>query len=283
MNLNESIELDLPTLMSVTAKPNEPDTFMGQSENYGPIGIYGGHFVGQALAAGFETVDNNMLAQSLHCYFLKAGNPQEPIEYQVESLREGRASCVRSISGYQTGDRVFHMITSFKRPESGETHQRTAPQVISPQALAEKQAKEGSQFKPPMLVGDRAELLLISDHFVPEQFKPGRDPALQSWMKSTHKGVISEQSAQCVLAFLSDGFLMFNSVLPYGVPFQTHRLTSLDHSVWFHRSCPVDDWMLYDQRSTAVVDGRGLNEGEVFDTNGLLICSTRQESMLRQI
>jgi acyl-CoA thioesterase-2 len=94
---------------------------------------------------------------------------------------------------------------------------------------------------------------------------------------------IDSKSRQSVLAYLSDGTLMFNSVLPYGIPFQTHRLTSLDQSVWFHRDISPGDWMLYDQRSTAAADGRGLNEGEVYDSHGLLIMSTAQESMLRAI
>lgn len=82
---------------------------------------------------------------------------------------------------------------------------------------------------------------------------------------------------------MSDGTLMFNSVIPYGVPFQTHRLTSLDHSVWFHQTCDVFDWMLFDQRSTAAADGRGMNEGEAYDRTGNLVFSTSQESMLRRI
>ena len=54
---------------------------------------------------------------------------------------------------------------------------------------------------------------------------------------------------------------MFNSVVPYGIAFATHRLTSLDHSVWFHRACDVGDWLLFDQTSSAAADGRGMNEG----------------------
>lgn len=275
--------MDLPTLMSVTPKPDAPDVFVGQPENYGAIGIYGGHFVGQALAAGFETTTDDKLAQSLHCYFLKAGNPKEAIEYQVEKIRDSRTSSTRSITGFQAGAKVFHMIAAFKLSEDGESHQKTAPSVISHEALSKQREQEGRPFKPPMLIQDRAELMLISDHFVPAKFTPGREPKLQSWMRSTHEGDISAQSAQCVIAFLSDGFLMFNSVLPYGIPFQTHRLTSLDHSVWFHRTCPAQEWMLYDQRSIAAADGRGLNEGEIFDSRGVLICSTKQESMLRKI
>jgi acyl-CoA thioesterase-2 len=215
--------MDLPILMSVTPKPDAPDIFIGQPESYGAIGIYGGHFVGQALAAGFKTISDDKLAQSLHCYFLKGGHPKEPIEYQVEKLRDGRASSTRTVTGFQAGEKVFHMIAAFKLPEDGESHQKTAPPVISPEALSKQRAQEGTKFKPPMLVKDRAELQLISDHFVPAKFEPGREPVLQSWMRSTHKGDISAQSAQCVIAFLSDGFPMAFSCLtrccPTAYPF----------------------------------------------------------------
>ena len=119
--------IDLPTLMSVTAKPDAPDISVGRPENQGAIGIYGGHFVGQALAAGFETITGDKLAQSLHCYFLKGGNPQEPIEYQVEKHRDGIASSTRSITGFQAGTKVFHMIAAFKLQEDGKSHQKTGP------------------------------------------------------------------------------------------------------------------------------------------------------------
>ncbi len=276
------IEFDLPTLMSV-APGDKNDQFVGQPESYGMLGIYGGHFVGQALAAGFGTVDEAKLAQSLHAYFLRKGDPDQPIIYEVKRLREGRGSDTRSISAYQSGLEVFHMIAAYKLPEEGDNHQKEMPAVISPEALEEKIAVEGEGFRPPMMAGDRATLLRISETFVPNKFEAGRVPALQCWIKSNHSGAINKQLSQCVVAFLSDGTLMFNSVIPYGVPFQTHRLTSLDHSVWFHQTCDVSDWMLFDQRSTAAADGRGMNEGEAYDRTGNLVFSTSQESMLRRI
>ena len=97
--------------------------------------------------------------------------------------------------------------------------------VISPKELRRELASEEQRFDPPMMIAGRAELLLISDSFVPEHFKPGREPKLQSWMRSTHEHDLSIRESQCVLGFLSDGTLMFNSVLPYGVPFKTHSLT----------------------------------------------------------
>ena len=94
---------------------------------------------------------------------------------------------------------------------------------------------------------------------------------------------LTPRMQQVLLGFLSDGTLMFNAVLPYGMPFRSHRLTSLDHSGWFHRPADPSDWLLFDQRSPAAADGRGLNFGEIHTADGALVMSCAQESMLRRI
>ena len=190
---------------------------------------------------------------------------------------------MRAISAEQNGRAAFHMIASYKLPETGDEHQPEMPTVPTPEAIAEKMATAGRQFEPPMMTKNRATLLMISDSFVPEKFLEGREPRLQTWMKSNHEGEISARAAQCALAFLSDGTLMFNSVLPYGVPFVTHRLTSLDHSVWFHRPADVGQWLLFDQFSSAAADGRGMNDGRIFDRSGNLVMTAAQDSMLRRM
>lgn len=274
--------LSLPELMSVSPS-EQTDVFIGLPESYGQLGIYGGHFLGQALAAGFETVDEPKVAQSFHAYFLNPGDPEAEIVYRVTRLKEGRGADMRAISAEQNGRAAFHMIASYKLPEDGDEHQPTMPEVPPPAAVEARVAKYQAQFQPPMMAGNRATLLLISDNFFSDAFTPGREPQLQTWMKSNHEGEITARAAQCALAYLSDGTLMFNSVLPYGVPFFTHRLTSLDHSVWFHRPTDIGQWVLFDQSSSAAAGGRGMNDGRVFDQSGRLIMTAAQDSMLRRM
>lgn len=101
------MDLTLAQLMSV--EPIESaDEFVGRPESYGYIGIYGGHFLGQALAAGLATVPEPKLAHSMHCYFLRPGDPETPIHYRVTRLREGRSSDVRNVVGSQNGQARAH-------------------------------------------------------------------------------------------------------------------------------------------------------------------------------
>ncbi|XOV87872.1 MAG: acyl-CoA thioesterase [Pseudomonadota bacterium] len=270
----------------LTLVPGErADTFVGKSEPYGAIGIYGGHFLGQALAAAFGTVDEPKVANSFHAYFLKAGNPELPIVYQVERLRDGRGFDTRVVKATQGEAPVFHMTASFKLPEdAAEEHQKVMPHVPSPEdVIAAREADGGEAGRFPMTLGGRVQMELISDHFVPQQFSPDREPVLQSWMRVPGLENASQRMSQCALAYLADGTLMFNSVLPYGVPFRTHRLTSLDQSVWFHHPCDVSAWLMYDQRSILAADARGLNEGEIYTEAGKVILTAAQESMLRKM
>lgn len=281
MSNEDTSGLSLAELMSVRATQEER-VFTGRAEPYGSLGIYGGHFLGQALAAGFETVDAPKLAHSFHAYFLRRGDPEMPIDYHVTKLRESRGGDARSISARQGGKDVFHMIASFKLPEAGDEHQKEIPRAESAEdIISEREARGEPVFPFPVVQGGRVQMEFATPSF--REFDPEREPVLQLWMRVAKGEQLDERMRQVVLAFLSDGTLMFNSVLPYGTPFETHRLTSLDQSVWFHRGTNPGDWMLFDQRSTAAADGRGMNEGEIYSKEGELVMTCSQESMLRRI
>ncbi len=266
----------------LTVIPTEdPATFTGLTESYGALGIYGGHFLGQALSAGLATVEQPKLAQSFHAYFLRKGDPDAPLHYRVQTLRESRGSSVRTISAIQHDQEVFHMVGAFKLPEPGEEHQKDAPSVpTAEECRAAREARGGPASQGPTAIGGRAEVEMVGASSF--EFEAGRDPVLRTWSRIPNGHDLDDRQKQVVTAFLADGTLMFNSVLPYGRPFEDYRLTSLDQSVWFHRVPQPGDWLLFDQRSTAAADGRGLNEGEIYGADGTLFASCAQESMLRR-
>ena len=261
----------------------QADHFTGNSQAYGVIGVYGGHLIGQALSAAFATVEPAKLAQSFHAYFIKAGSPEMSIEYRVQRLREGRGSEIRNIEAWQQDQLIFQMTASFKLPEASDEHQPAMQENSDPELLLQKAIENGTEFTPPPTINGWAEMVLASEHFIQAEFIPGRDALLKLWMRCPDSDNLSQREAQVLLAYLSDGPLMFNSVIPHGLPFQTHRLTSLDHAGWFHRPCDVSNWMFFDQHSSAAADGRGMNHGTIFDSDGQLVMTVAQESMLRRI
>lgn len=273
--------LSLSQLLSVQADGSD-SVFMGTPETYGMLGVYGGHFLGQALAAGFATVAEPLIAHSLHAYFLKGGDPDEPIRYNVTSLRDRPNGATRSIVAIQHGTAVFQMTASFKTPEDGDEHQPIAPLVPPAEELIAKSESNGIEPPSyPFVVADRAAVEAVGPSFI--EFTESREPTMQFWVKTNDPGDLSVRDRQVAIAYLSDGPLLFNSVLPYGAPFQTHRVTSLDHAVWFHHNADPAGWMLFDQRSTAAAGGRGMNHGEMYGLDSKLAASVAQESMLRRM
>lgn len=112
------------------------DVFLGEPRDYGPLRIYGGHFLAQALAGAFGTVAENKLAHWLHAYFLRPGIPDWPIQYRVDRLREGGGYETRAVRATQQGNAVFFMSASFKGPEEGDAHQPTFTAMGGPTAAS---------------------------------------------------------------------------------------------------------------------------------------------------
>ena len=67
----------------------EENLFRGASQDLGFRQLFGGQVLGQALSAASQTVDHSRQANSLHGYFLRAGDAKKPVVYQVERVRDG--------------------------------------------------------------------------------------------------------------------------------------------------------------------------------------------------
>ncbi|RZA30564.1 MAG: acyl-CoA thioesterase II, partial [Lysobacteraceae bacterium] len=75
----------------------EENLFRGQSRDIGTKYVFGGQVLGQALSAAQATVDvkGGRMAHSLHAYFLRAGDVDHPIVYDVDRTRDGGSFSVR--------------------------------------------------------------------------------------------------------------------------------------------------------------------------------------------
>jgi acyl-CoA thioesterase-2 len=89
---------------------------------------------------------------------------------------------------------------------------------------------------------------------------------------------------RALLAYVSDFHLVGTATLPHGLSWDEDSLVmaSLDHAMWFHRSCHLDDWMLYACDSPSTSGGRGLSRGMIYDRTGRLVASTAQEGVIRR-
>jgi acyl-CoA thioesterase-2 len=131
----------------------EEGLFRGQSEDLGLRQVFGGQVVGQALYAAKETVPEERLVHSFHSYFLRPGDSQKPIIYDVEVLRDGNSFSARRVAAIQNGKPIFYMTASFQAPEDGFEHQKTMPDAPSPDELKSETeiARSVAHLLPPLL------------------------------------------------------------------------------------------------------------------------------------
>jgi acyl-CoA thioesterase-2 len=123
---------DLITLLKL--ERIEDNIFRGDSRDIGSAQVFGGQVLGQALSAAQHTVEDRV-AHSLHAYFLRRGDMNAPIVYEVDRARDGGSFSTRRIVAIQHGRPIFNLAASFQKPEPGLDHQAEKPAVIGPEGL----------------------------------------------------------------------------------------------------------------------------------------------------
>lgn len=280
---------DLVAVLDLAA--DGPDSFVGRSPDLGRSRIFGGLVIAQALVA-MERTSGGRPAHSLHGYFMLPGDPEEPIGYAVERVRDGGSFTTRRCVASQHGRAIFVLMASFHAAEPGALdHAAPMPDAPSPEALpsAEDVGASGVAGLPGAVrayLGRHAAVELRAVD--PARFArrpPGPYPARQAvWMRAA--GPLPDDDAvhAAVLAYMSDLTLLDTALVAHGrsVFDPDIQPASLDHAVWFHRPSRADAWLLYVEDSPSASGGRGFARGSVFDRAGRLVASTAQEGLIRR-
>jgi len=264
-------------------------SFRGISPPVGPQRVFGGQVAGQALVAAGRTVEPARTVHSLHGYFVRAGDPAEPIIYRVENIRDGRSFSVRRSVALQHDRPIFFMSASFHRPEKGLDHQVPAPAEVPPPTdlptMAERLARFPERLGIWSVIPRPIDVRYVGE---PGWVRPGDRPAddrQRVWMRIDGKLPDDPLVHACALTFASDMTLLDAVLSTHGEVWGPGGYVgaSLDHALWFHRPFRADEWFLYDCVSPSASDARGLATGRMFTEDGRLIASAVQEGLLRSI
>src|ERR1700761_1171754 len=114
----------------------EVNLFRGESRDVGSPQVFGGQVLGQALSAAYATIEERVV-HSLHAYFLRRGDFNAPIVYQVDRSLDGHSFSNRRVVAIQHGEPIFNMAASFQVPEDGFDHQVEMPAVPGPDELTD--------------------------------------------------------------------------------------------------------------------------------------------------
>ena len=266
----------------------EDNLFRGQSRDIGTKYVFGGQVLGQALSAAQATLDQPRNAHSLHAYFLRAGNIEAPIVYEVDRTRDGGSFSVRRVTAIQHGKVIFFCAASFQDEETGGEHQLSMPEVPLPEDL---------EPAPPLSAEALARLPTKVQRWLdrqgPFEFRhvyprdelnpPKRPPYQQVWFRLVEKVGDAPELHRALLAYASDFHLLGTATFPHGISYYQPNvlMASLDHALWFHRPFRADEWLLYSIDSPSAQSGRGLARGQVYDRSGRLVASTAQEGLIR--
>ena len=268
----------------------EADLFRGQSRDIGTKYVFGGQVLGQALSAAQATVDGDSgrRAHSLHAYFLRAGDIDAPIVYDVDRTRDGGSFSVRRVSAIQHGKVIFFCAASFQGEESGAEHQLSMPEVPRPEDIepapalpAEVMAKLSPKVQ--RWLSRRGPFEFRHVYPRDELNPPKRPPFQQVWFRLCEPVGDSPELHRALLAYASDFQLLGTANFPHGISYYQPnvQMASLDHALWFHRPFRADDWLLYSIDSPSAQNSRGLARGQIFDRHGRLVASTAQEGLIR--
>lgn len=271
----------------------EEDIFRGRSVDGSPPRVFGGQVAAQSLIAAARTLPdvNERPVHSFHSYFIRAGDPNIPVVFQVDRIRDGRSFSVRRVLAVQNGKAIFALTASFQVPARGLDHGATMPVVAKP---------------------DECEPVVFTPHVRGEDDDPSTPHFLSAFdmrnvHSSRHSGEMFEDPTTGQPQIFDATWMRTAGALPEDPLIHTalivfasdwgitdgvqsrHRYSgsnemrqaSLDHVMWFHHQVRADDWLLFRRVSPAASGGRGMGYGEMFDANGVHQVTIAQEAMIR--
>jgi len=249
--------------------------------------IYGGQVIAQSLLAAYETVEDRV-CHSLHCYFIRPGDPSIPIVFDVDRARDGGSFTTRRVIAVQHGQQIFNLAASFQVEEQGFEHQSEMPpaphwdEVEDDMVARRRFAKTQDDLD----WIDRAQPIEMRTVGGRMDHRPEpREPVQQVWFRAKDPIGADPHMHQVILAYASDMSLLGTALRPHGVNWQTpgFQTASLDHAMWFHRPTDFNEWHLYHQVSPSASGGRGFNLGYIYRaSDGVLVASCAQEGLMRQ-
>lgn len=296
MTTDPADSADLPAVVSplggilelLVLEESGPNCFVGRQPDGDRERIFGGQIAAQALMAAAMTTKGG-LPRSLHAHFLRAGDANQPVTYDVDVVKDGRTVAVRRISARQHGVRILEATASFDSgrhdTEGIAEYQRSMPVVTSPESLTRLEVQLASYADEFDGWWVRARPFDIRYVTPPPRIAlelpstPSRDNQL--WLRADGPVPVDSTMNCCLITWVSDLTLLDPLMIAAR---RTSRgpglVASLDHAIWFHRPVNFADWVLYDQHSASASGGRGVVTGAMYNRSGEMVCIVNQEGYL---
>jgi acyl-CoA thioesterase II len=262
------------------------DIFTGASQWMPQGRVFGGQVLAQSVVASTRTIPSDRVIHSMHGYFLRPGDLDQPITFAVDRIHDGRSFSTRRTQAYQNGLPILSLIASFQVEEQGLDHQAAMPADVPDPESIQTTADYLAGIDHPAarsLSNDRPFDMrhVPSPIYLTVEGEPTPHQAV--WIKAVGAMPDDPTIHRAALAYLSDYTILESVMRAHKLPWITPglKMASLDHAMWWHRSARVDEWLLYVQESPNAIGGRGLAFGRIYTRDGVLVASVAQEGMVR--
>jgi acyl-CoA thioesterase-2 len=245
----------------------QADVFVGHSPPERRARVFGGQVVAQALVAATQTAPTAHHVHSLHAYFLRGGDVDDAIIYEVDRLRDGRSFTARRVTARQGGEAILVLSCSFHAGgPSGDYEPPAAVGVPGPEHLPT------TRFAKPGVLETRD-----------ASYDQPRTPQRRLWFRAGCELAPELHAAGVAYATDHGPFGAARRIVDMAGPglFDQMFRASLDHAIWFHRPPRIDEWVLYDIEAVTHRDDRILTSGRIVDADGRRIATVAQEILAR--
>lgn len=263
--------------------------FVGQPQAGEKGRLFGGQVLGQALMAAAKTVDANKLVHSSHNYFVRPGDAELPVRFQVFLDLDGRSFSNRRVVALQNDKPILNLTASFQGVEPGLEHQQDAPALPDPgELLTDEQLadKYKDDLSPEVfqLVSKEGPIEIRSVEESAHFLVTPKKHQQAIWFRVRESLADNQKLHRAALAYASDCGLLSTCTRPHGLSWATHKLiqASIDHAIWIHdNNIQANDWMAYVMDTPWAGNARGMNRGSIFSKDGRLLASVAQEGLIR--
>jgi acyl-CoA thioesterase-2 len=236
--------------------------------------VFGGQLLAQSIVAALRG-NEAMAVKTIHSVFPRAGRPDAPVEIEVDRMHAGRTFASSTVTVTQ-GDRlVTRSLVLMDAAEDDLIRHADAPAAMpSPDDAPGSSEPNCWQFR----------FVDGVDIVDPDAVGPAE---LGVWTR--FEGAPGDAvTGQALLSFATDGFLIGTAMRPHaGVgQAQAHKTLStgvLSHTLTFHEPVDAGSWMLMANESPYAGHGRAYGRAHVFASDGRLVASFVQDSMIRPL